>query len=124
MLLDTSVLIAGEQDSVPDEAAISVASLAEMHFGVHAARDGSERTTRLNRLGIVEAKFDPIPIDASVARAWGSLAGLSVERGIQPRRRTMDLLIAATAQVEQVPLISLDDDLSALGDVIDLRRAA
>jgi predicted nucleic acid-binding protein len=34
-----------------------------------------------------------------------------------------DLLIAATAQVTEVPLISLDEDLRPLADVIDLRSA-
>jgi predicted nucleic acid-binding protein len=36
----------------------------------------------------------------------------------------MDLLIAATAQMEKVPLISFDEDLRALADVIDLRNGA
>jgi predicted nucleic acid-binding protein len=34
----------------------------------------------------------------------------------------MDLLIAATAKALRVPLISLDEDLSPLADVVDLRR--
>ncbi len=121
-LLDTSVLIADEWP-LPDEAAISVASLGELHFGVQAAREPGERSRRLARLGVVEAEFSPIPVDAAIARAWGTLAAVSRERGIQPRRRAMDLLIAATAAVEEVPLISLDEDLRALADVIDLRNA-
>lgn len=121
-VLDTSVLIAGERP-FPDEAAISVASVAELHFGVQAARESGERSRRLARLGFVESEFAPIPVDSAIARAWGTLAALSRERGIQPRRRAMDLLIAATAQVEEVPLVSLDEDLRALADVIDLRNA-
>jgi len=34
----------------------------------------------------------------------------------------MDLLIAATAKALHVPLISLDEDLNPLADVVDLRR--
>ena len=44
-LLDTSVLIG---DTAPDsvEAAISVASIAELHFGALVARDDDERALR------------------------------------------------------------------------------
>jgi len=120
-LLDTSVLIACDPSLLPDEAAISVASLAELHFGVQIARGSNERSRRLTRLGMVEAEFDPIPVDVAVARAWGGLAALSAERGLERRRRAMDLLIAATAQVADLPLISLDEDLRSLADVVDIR---
>jgi len=102
-LLDTSALIADDPALFPDEAAISVASLAELHLGVQVA---------------------PTPASVRGAWAWGTLAGLSIERGLHPRRRAMDLLIAATAQVLAVPLISLDEDLLALGDVIEVRGRA
>ena len=72
---------------------------------------------------MVEAEFSPIPVDAAIGRAWGTLAALSRERRLHPRRCAMDLLIAATAQVEEVPLISLDEDLHALADGIDVRTA-
>jgi toxin FitB len=88
------------------------------------ARDPSERARRLRRLGFVEAEFDPIPIDAEIAREWGVLASLSVARGLQSRRRAMDLLIAATARVLDVPLITLDQDLVPLADVLDVRSRA
>lgn len=124
MLLDTSVLIAGDPDLAPEEAAISVASLAELHFGVQAVSDAAERSGRLARLGRIESEFAAIPVDAAIARSWGALAALCRERGIRPRRWAMDLLIAATAQVEGVPLVSLDEDLRPLDDVIDLREAS
>jgi predicted nucleic acid-binding protein len=123
-ILDTSVLISDDPALVPDEASISVVSVAELHFGLLCARDPGERARRLRRLGFVEAEFDPIPIDADIAREWGALASLSVARGLQPRRRAMDLLIAATARVLDLPLITLDEDLEPLADVVDLRRTA
>ncbi|HEY4894549.1 MAG TPA: hypothetical protein VII01_00535, partial [Solirubrobacteraceae bacterium] len=52
-LLDTSVLIAQESgrrldvDSVPDEIAVSVVTLAELHAGVLAATDTTTRARRL-----------------------------------------------------------------------------
>ena len=57
-----------------------------------------EINDKLGRLGFIEAEFDPIPVDAGIARTWASLASICVARGLQPRRRAMDLLIAATAK--------------------------
>ncbi len=121
-LLDTSVLISDDPGLLPEEAAISVVSLAELHFGLLLAKDPLERAHRAQRLGFVEAEFDPIPVDAEIARIWAELAHLCVARGLHPRRRSMDLLIAATAKALRVPLISLDGDLNPLADVVDLRR--
>ena len=71
---------------------------------------------------MVEATFDPLPIDASVAREWGRLAAAIVERGGQPRRRAMDLAIAATANVAGVPLLTLNAaDFGLITDLVDVR---
>jgi len=121
-ILDTSVLVSDDPTLLPEEAGISVVSLAELHFGLLIAAEREERARRLRRVGFIEAEFDPIPVDAEIARAWAELASISVARGLQPRRRAMDLLIAATAQALGLPLISLDRDLEPLADVLDLRR--
>ncbi len=123
VLLDTSVLIGA---GVPQdlEAAISVASLAELHFGALVATDRDERAVRAQRLGVIEATFDPLPVDAAVAREWGRLAAAVSERGGQPRRRTVDLLIAATANVNGVPLLTADlADLAIIDDLVDVQVA-
>jgi hypothetical protein len=120
-VLDTSVLIGGSAPTAI-EAAISVATLAELHFGVSIASDPDERSRRMQRLGAVEATFDPLPVTAAVAREWGRLAAAVVERGGQPRRRATDLVIAATASVHQVVLITEDlDDLKIIRDLVDVR---
>ena len=119
VLLDTSVLI-GVGVPADVEAAISVASLAELHFGVLVAADPDERARRAQRLGAIEATFDPLPVDAAVAREWGRLAAAVAERGGQPRRRTVDLVIAATANVHGVPLLSADTaDLAIIDDLVN-----
>ena len=101
---------------------ISAATLAELHFGVLAARDADERARRSQRLGVIEATFDPLPIDAAVAREWGRLAAAVRERGGQPRRRAMDLAIAATANVAGVPLITHDSaDFRLIDDLVSVR---
>src|SRR5579862_4807909 len=124
VLLDTSVLI-GDQPPPDVEAAISVASLAELHFGALIAEDDDERARRAQRLGTIEATFDPLPITAEVARVWGGLAAAVRQRGGQPRRRAIDLAIAATANVNGVPLLTHDlDDFQIISDLTDVRLPA
>ncbi|MBV9606975.1 MAG: PIN domain-containing protein [Solirubrobacterales bacterium] len=121
-LLDTSVLI-GEAAPEDVEAAVSVASIAELHFGVLVADDDDERAARTQRLGVIESTFDPLPITAEVAREWGRLAAAVSTRGGHPRKRTMDLAIAATANVHGVPLLTENvGDFHIIGDLVDARR--
>lgn len=81
-------------------------SITELHFGVLVATDADERARRADRLAVVESSFDPLPVSAEVARGWGRLAAAVAQRGGKPRRRQIDLAIAATAQVEGVPLLT------------------
>jgi hypothetical protein len=71
---------------------------------------------------LIEATFDPLPVDAAVARKWGRLAAAVAQRGGQPRRRAVDLAIAATANVHGVPLLTADlGDLAIIGDLVTLQ---
>jgi len=125
-ILDTSVLIAQEEDpavraAIPDEAAISVVTLAELHYGVLVAKTDILRQIRLRRLGVVEATFQPIPIDAAVARAYAAVAHAVKAAGGTPRARVMDLWIAATALAEKVPVFTRNlDDLKILEKLIGI----
>jgi predicted nucleic acid-binding protein len=121
VLLDTSVLIAAEAG--PDEdAAISVVSLTELHFGVLVARDEEARARRVVRLGAIEAHFDALPFDAVAARECGRLHAAVSQRGGQPRRRALDLAIAATANVHGVPLLTYNTkDFEIIADLVDVR---
>jgi len=120
-LLDTSVLIAAEE-APEGEMAISVVSLTELHFGVLVAPDDDARAMRVRRLGVIEGHFDPLPFDAPVARECGRLHAAVVQRGGQPRRRAFDLAIAATANVHEVPLLTLDaEDFKIVDDLVDVR---
>lgn len=121
-LLDTSVVIAGDVAELPDETAISVATLAELHFGVHLATNDEARKARLRRLAEVESTFDAIPIDDAVARAYGALAHTMVSAGRKPRVRVMDIFIAATAQVHSLPLYTRNaDDFRPFEGSIEIR---
>lgn len=122
VLLDTSVLIAAEKGPEED-AAISVVSLTELHFGVLVARDDEARALRVRRLGAIEEHFDALPFDAATARECGRLHALVAGRGGAPRRRAMDLAIAATANVHGVPLMTYNiKDFQLIADELDLRE--
>jgi predicted nucleic acid-binding protein len=123
-LLDTSVVIAPDAADLPDEAAISAATLAELHFGVHLAKDESARALRLRRLAEIESRFVALPIDEAVARAYGELAAITVAAGRKVRPRVVDLFIAATARVHEVPLYSRNRaDFEPFSGLIELRNA-
>jgi predicted nucleic acid-binding protein len=123
VLLDTSVLIAADRGPEED-AAISVVSLTELHFGVLIARDEATRALRLRRLGVIEDHFDALPFEAAAARECGRLHALVAQRGGAPRRRALDLAIAATANVHGVPLLTYNmKDFQIIGDEVELREA-
>lgn len=126
VLLDTSVLIGGQPAPAGFEAAISVVSIAELHFGLLCARDDDERALRVQRLGLIESRFpEPLAIDDRVAREWGGLLAAVRSRGAQPRRRHADLAIAATARVHGVPLLTHNvKDFAIVDDLIDVRAVA
>jgi toxin FitB len=121
VLLDTSVLIAAEKGP-DDDAAISVVSLTELHFGVLVARDDETRALRMRRLGAIEDRFDALPFEAAAARECSRLHALVAKRGGQPRRRALDLAIAATANVHRVPLLTYNTkDFQILAEEVDVR---
>jgi predicted nucleic acid-binding protein len=103
-VLDTSLLIARDLEPIPGELAISVISLAELHFGVLVAKDDNARAERLARLSVIQRRFDALPIDEAVTDCYGQLAAQTVQIGRQPRSRVMDLLIAATALAHDAQL--------------------
>ena len=109
-VLDTSVLIAGGLDDLPGELAISAISIAELTFGVLVASTPESKSRRLRLLTSLTARFDPLPVDGDVAASYGQLAALTKEAGRQPRARTMDLLIAATAHAHGAQLATFNVD--------------
>ena len=120
-ILDTSVLLATDVAEIEGELAISVASLAELHFGVLITSDAATRAERLRRLSILQDKFDALPIDDKVAVSYGQLAAAVASSGRQPRSRVMDLLIAATAHAHGARLYTRDAaDLVGIEDLVDI----
>ena len=122
VVLDTSILI-GARGVGDIEGAISVVSVAELHFGVLVAKDDDERAKRVQRLAVIEATFEPLPLGAAVAREWGRLAAAVTRRGGAPRKRTMDLAIAATANVYGARLLTENlKDFQIIHDLIEMEE--
>ncbi len=113
-LVDTSVVIDLEQmdaAALPAEIAISAVTLAELAAGPHATDDPEERARRQDRLQRAEATFESLPVDGSVARAYGRVYAAVAAAGRKARgRRAFDLLIAATALAAQLPLYTRNPD--------------
>ena len=126
-LLDTSVLIDLDHldpESLPLEWAVSAVTMAELAAGPNATADPLERARRQDRLQRAEATFDPLPVDAAVARAYGQLYAAVLATRKTRGRRAFDLLIAATALAAQLPLYTRNAadfaDVRSLVDVVDL----
>lgn len=124
-LLDTSVVIGLEKipsSALPAEVAISAITLAELAAGPHATNDHDERSRRQDRLQRVEAAFDPLPFGADAARAYGRVFSAVFTTGRKPRGgRAVDLLIAATACAEGLPLYTRNPaDFASLDNLIDV----
>jgi predicted nucleic acid-binding protein len=123
-LLDTSVLIAEDVSPLPGQLAISVISVAELHFGVLVATSPDVRAVRLARLSRLQRRFDPLPVDDAVADSCGQIAAHVAASGRQPRARSMDLLIAATAHVHGAVLYTRNaEDFRGLESFIEVVSA-
>lgn len=120
-ILDTSVVIATDIAPLEGELAISAITLAELHFGVLVAKQRKVRAERLRRLLVLQRTFDALPLDEAVAASYGQVAAAVVDAGHQPRARSMDLLIAATAHAHSARLYTRNpDDFDGLDDLVDV----
>jgi predicted nucleic acid-binding protein len=120
-ILDTSVVIADQVAPISGALGISAITLAELHFGVVAAKSAAVRAERLRRLSLLQQRFQALPVDEAVSVSYGRLAAAVVDAGRQPRRRVMDLLIAATAHAHDARLYTRNAaDFAGLGDLVDI----
>ncbi|MGV9556833.1 PIN domain-containing protein [Streptomyces sp. NPDC003401] len=130
-LLDTNIMILRrwvDPEELPDEMAITAITLAELSAGPHEVRrndeqssydEHAERARRVDVLQRAENEFDPIPFDAEAARVYGRICAAVIGAGRKPRRRVADLMIAAIAVAEGLPLFTTNpDDFKALDDLL------
>jgi predicted nucleic acid-binding protein len=121
-MLDTNILILRgwiDPAELPDEMAISAVTLAELSAGPHEVRgndeqdlydEHEERARRMEILQRAESEFDPVPFDSGAARVYGRVTASVIAAGRKPRRRIADLMIAATAIAEDLPLFTTNPD--------------
>lgn len=106
-LLDTSVVIDFDildPSTLPESTAIAAITLAELAAGPHATPDPEERARRQDRLQWASATWEPLPFDAEAARAYGRVYAAMRAHGRTGRARLADLLIAATATANGLPI--------------------
>jgi predicted nucleic acid-binding protein len=121
-LIDTNIVIhlaALDGARLPDEMVISAVTLAELSAGPHHASDPAERARRMSVLQHAESTFEPLPFDTEAARAFGLIVAAVLAVGRTPRRRIADLMIAATAVANRLPLYTTNAaDFTGLGDLM------
>lgn len=123
-LLDTSFFVATESGrplgEIPGvtETEVSVVTLAELTVGVLMAND-VDRAARVATLSAVESTWDPVPVDAEVARAFARV--VADLRSRQRRVPILDAIVAATAIVEEIPVITQDRDYDAIAGIEVIR---
>ena len=67
----------------------------------------------------MESTWDPLPIDAEVARQFARIVAALSANG--RRAPIVDALVAATAIVEQIPVVTQDNDYGAIPGVEVIR---
>jgi predicted nucleic acid-binding protein len=126
-LLDTNIIILRryiDHALLPDESAISAVTLGELTAGIHMltgddAEVREERARRTDALARAESEFDPIPYDVAAAWIFGLLSAAVQSIGRSPRRRTADLMIAATAASRGFAVYTTNpDDFAGIDKIV------
>jgi predicted nucleic acid-binding protein len=99
-----------DRSQFPDTIFITAITLGELSRGPHATDDPVKRAGRIGILQHVEATFDPLPYDQAAARLYGQICAAVGAVGREPRKRAPDLMIAATAASNQLPLYTANPD--------------
>lgn len=116
-LLDTSAFIARESGrplgALPDRVAVSVVTIGESELGVLAAVDAEVLARRADTLALAR-ESDPLPISEPVMTAWARLVIDCRRTGVHRAVRLTDALIAATAIVHGLPVVTQDEDFDQI----------
>jgi predicted nucleic acid-binding protein len=119
-LLDTSVLVAAEEDrplraeALPESAAISIITVGELRAGILSAPDIQSRDRRLYTLERITGTAI-LSVDHRVAQTWAGMRAYLAAS--EERVSGNDLWIAATAAATGMPVVTQDRDFYALNGV-------
>jgi predicted nucleic acid-binding protein len=123
-VLDTSIIAAlalYDPAELPEMFLITAITLGELSYGPHATDDPQKRAGRVAVLQRVEATFEPLPYDHHAARLYGQICAAVHAAGRQPRKRAADLMIAATAASNALPLYTANpDDFHGSAGLVEL----
>jgi predicted nucleic acid-binding protein len=123
-VVDTNVIAAlrlYDPAELPAMMLVTAITLGELSFGPHATDDPVKRAGRVAVLQHVEATFDPLPYDQGAARLFGQICAAVRAAGREPRRRALDLMIAATAASNELPLYTANpDDFTGAEDLVEV----
>jgi toxin FitB len=123
-VLDTSAYIdLGLLDpaALPTRPELTAITMAELHQGVAMAKDAATRAARTEKLAAAIVEFEPLPFDGPAAARYGTLVALTVEVNRDPKPRRMDLMIAAIASAQGLPLYTRNaKDLVGLADMLQI----
>lgn len=107
-VLDTSTLILltriEDESLLPVEPLITTVTLAELSVGPLVATTDEERAARQSHVQQAESDFEPLPFDVPAARAFGRAALALRRSGRAVKPRAYDVMIAATALANGLPL--------------------
>ncbi|MDQ3422756.1 MAG: PIN domain-containing protein [Actinomycetota bacterium] len=94
---------------LPERVAVSVVTIGELELGVLAATDEDVLARRADTLALAR-QSDPIPVSEPVMTAWARLVVDCRRMGVHRTIRLTDALIAATAVVHGLPVVTQDED--------------
>ena len=116
--IDLGVLNPAALPKIPELTAVT---MAELHQGVAMAKDAVVRAARTEKLGAAIVDFAPLPFDGEAAARYGTLVALVLAANRDPRPRRMDLMIAAIASSQGLPLYTRNaDDFKGLGSLVEV----
>ncbi|MFJ2664576.1 type II toxin-antitoxin system VapC family toxin [Nocardia fluminea] len=116
--LDLGVL---DAEKLPETPEITAITLAELNQGVAMAKNPVSRAERSEQLGAAIVEFDPLPFDEAAATRYGTLVALTIAANRDPRPRRMDLLIAAIASANDLPLYTRNSaDFKGLEPMLEI----
>lgn len=119
-LFDTSVIVAQEShqdldhELLPEQARISVITLAELRAGILAAPDTESRARRISSLAAY-SHLSALPVDEMAAEHWARLRYRLAEN--RRRLNVNDLWIASIALAHDLPVVTQDDDFDVIADL-------